>query len=239
MDWTLVYVLATILLLPAFIFGVISQNLAVSAFNRHSKSLAYTGITARELAEKLLEKAGIKNVEIVNINGRLTDCYDPRNKIIKLSNATINSSSIAALGVCAHEVGHAIQDHNKSFLFRLRIWIVPIINFISGMFVPMIFLGSILNFTFMIPTVGYYMIFVSVILYGASLLFHIITLPLEYDASKKALAMLKETETLSTTELESAKQVLKAAIYTYVAELVTTLLYFIRFLSYARIFDDR
>lgn len=239
MNWTLVYIVATLLILPAFIFGMISQNLAISTFNRHSKTQAFSGVTAKQFAEALLQKAGIVDVDVVNINGRLTDCYDSRNKVIKLSNATINSSSVAALGVCAHEVGHAIQDHKKSFLFKLRRWLAPVINFISGMFVPIVFLGSILSFTFMIPNVGYYMIWASIILYGATLVFYAITLPLEYDASKKALKMLEESELFSKTELDAAKQVLKAAIYTYVSELVTTLLYFLRFLSYARIFDKK
>ena len=124
------------------------------------------------------------------------------------------------------------------FLFRLRIFFVPIVNIINGLYIPLIFVGSILAFTFMIPTVGYYIVLGSVIAYGASLLFYFITLPLEYDASKRALAMMKEMNTFSETELAQAKQVLKAAIQTYIAATLTSLIYFLRFLSYAMIFTS-
>ena len=237
MDWVTIYIIATILILPAFVFGFIAQNLAMSTFEHHAKTVAYKGITGRELAENLLAKAGISDVEVVNINGRMTDCYDPRNKVVKLSNATINSSSISALGVCAHEIGHAIQHHRKNIFFKIRQSIVPVVNIFSGMFIPLVFLGSILSFTFAIETVGYYIVLVSMITYGLTLLFYFVTLPLEYDASKKAIAMLEKENVLSPSELEHAKQVLKAAIYTYISSMMTTLLYFLRFLSYAMIFN--
>ena len=184
-----------------------------------------------------MELAGIEGVDIVQINGRFTDCYDPRHKVVKLSTATYGSSSVAALGVCAHEVGHAIQDAKGSFLFRLRLALVPVINFVSKLFVPLVLFGSILSFVLYIESVGYYITIAAVILYGASMIFYMLTLPLEYDASKKAVQLLRDTGTLTGGELDSAKKVLKAAIQTYVAELVVSILYFLRFLSYAAIFN--
>lgn len=236
MDWSLVYIIAAILILPAFIYGGISQIAANNAFEKYSKSIAHSGITASELTKKLLEAQGITNVEVVRINGRLTDCYDPVHKVVKLSDATYNSSSIAALGVCAHEVGHAVQDARKTFLFRLRIFLVPIVNFMSRLYIPLIFAGSILSFMLYIETIGYYLCWAAVIMYAASMLFYLVTLPLEHDASKRAAQMLRETGTLTGGELDSAKVVLKAAIQTYVAALITSVLYFLRFLSYAMIF---
>lgn len=237
MDWITLYIIAGILLLPAFLYGGISQLSSLGTFERFSKTNANCEITASELAKKLLDNASVSNVEIVRINGRLTDCYDPRNKVIKLSEATYNSSSIAAIGVCAHEVGHAIQDANNSFLFRLRIKFVPIVNFLSRLYIPLILAGSILSFVLYIETIGYYIALTALIMYGASMIFHLITLPLEYDASKKALQLLEETETLTNGELYYANKVLKAAIQTYIAALITSVLYFLRFLSYAMIFD--
>lgn len=236
MDWTLVYVIAAILILPAFIYGGISQISATNAFDKYSQNLTQSGITASELAKKLLEHAGITNVEVVKIDGKLTDCYDPKHKVVKLSTATYDSSSISALGVCAHEVGHAVQDAKGTFMFRLRSAIVPVVNFLSKLYLPLVLLGSIFGFALMIEPLGYYMVWAAVIMYGANTIFYFVTLPLEYDASKRALEMLRETETLNGSELASAKIVLKAAIQTYIGTLIISVLYFLRFLSYAMIF---
>ena len=236
MDWILVYIVAAILILPAFIYGGISQIMATNTFDKYSKNLAQSGITASELAKKLLENAGITDVEVVKIDGRLTDCYDPRHKVVKLSSATYDSSSIAALGVCAHEVGHAVQDAKGTFLFRLRSAVVPVVNFLSKLYLPLVLIGSIFGFALMIEPLGYYLVWAAVIMYGANTIFYFITLPLEHDASKRALQMLRETETLNGSELASANNVLKAAIQTYIATLITSVLYFLRFLSYAMIF---
>lgn len=236
MDWINIYIIATLMIFPVLIYASIAQSSVHSTFNRYSKTPSLSGITASEIAKRLLARANVTNVKIEQINGRLTDCYDSRYKVIKLSSATYASSSIAAIGVCAHEIGHAIQDTKGSILFKVRRFLVPICNFISGAFIPLILLGSILNFTFYIPSVGYYICLTSLISYGASLLFQLVTLPLEYDASKKALQLLKE-ENFSETELTQAKKVLTAAIHTYFASALTTLVYFLRFLSYAMIFS--
>ena len=239
MDWTLVYIVAAILILPSFIYGSICQSNVYSTFETYAKVASKSGLTAAELTDKLLKQAGINDVEIAQINGKLTDCYDSKHKVIKLSNSTCTSTSVASLGVCAHEVGHAIQDHQKSFLFRFRIFIAPILNFASFAFIPLIFIGSILGFMFHIPVVGYWIIWASVIMYGGSAFFSFITLPLEFDASKKALKMLEETGVMNSEELSQTKKVLKAAARTYIASFLTTLLYFLRFLSYALIVSGK
>ncbi len=235
-SWMIVYIVATLLILPSVIWGAICQSRAVSVFDRYSKVAPSNGITASELTKKLLENANINDVDVVKINGKLTDCYDPRHKVIKLSSSTYDSSSMSALGVCAHEVGHAIQDNKKMFLFRLRLFLVPIVNFINRLFIPLVLVGSLLSFAFYLPYIGEIIIWISVALYGASLLFYLVTLPLERDASKRALKILDETELFTNDELSVSKNVLTAAIYTYISALVTTTLYFLRFLSYALIF---
>lgn len=238
MDWVTLYIIASLLLVPMFIYSVFASYNVDSVFNKFKDVHTSAGVTAAEFTQKLLKQANIDNVTITKIGGNLTDCYDPRKKVVKLSASTYDSTSISALGVCAHEVGHAVQDNRKMFLFRLRIFFVPIVNIINGLYIPLIFVGSILAFTFMIPTVGYYIVLGSVIAYGASLLFYFITLPLEYDASRRALAMMKEMNTFTETELAQAKQVLKAAIQTYIAATLISLIYFLRFLSYAMIFTS-
>lgn len=238
MDWMLIYIIAAVLIIPIFIYGLISQANVNATFEKYSKKLADNGITASELAEKLLESQNITNVKVFRINGKLTDCYDPRNKVVKLSDEVYNSSSISALGVCAHEIGHACQDAQKNFLFRLRQMVIPVTNFITRAFIPLILIGAVLNSMFYLPIVGYYITLSSVILYGASLLVYFVTLPLEYDASKKALVMLEKNEILSRDDLNCARAVLKAAIHTYIAAFMSSLIYFLRFLSYFMILTN-
>lgn len=240
MDWITLYIVASILLVPMFLYSLFASYSTDATFNKYKNISSRCGMTASELTEELLKKANITNVKIERINGKLTDCYDPKHKVVKLSDSTYNSSSVSALGVCAHEVGHAVQDHKNMFLFRLRIFFVPILNLINRLYIPLILIGSILSFTFLIPAVGYYIVLGSVIAYGASMLFYFITLPLEYDASKKALNMMKELGEFSETEISQAKQVLNAAIKTYISATLSSVLYFLRFLSYAMIFrNDR
>ncbi len=239
MEWTTIYIISAILILPVFIYSLISQVKVNSTFEEFSKNFAKSGITGAELAKRLLAKAEISNVEVVRINGHLSDCYDSHNKVVKLSSNVYDSTSIAALGVCAHEIGHAIQDSQKNIIFRIRRFIIPVTSFITRAFIPLILIGSILNFMFFIPTIGYYIILVSLVSYGCSLLIYFVTLPLEYDASKKALKLLAETQTLDEVELAGSKKVLTAAIHTYIAAFLSSLIYFLRFLSILMIFNRR
>ena len=238
MNWTLMYIIAGILLLPMLLYGLFAQANIQNVYRKYLAYPASSNITASELAKALLLRAGINNVEVVPIKGHLDDCYDPKRKVIKISMAAYNLTSVAALGVAAHEVGHAVQHHNKSFMFRLRCAIVPVVNIVSKMYIPLVLAGSILSFTFFIPTIGFWICWGSVIAYGASLLFYLVTLPLEFDASKKAIKMMRETESFTETELRQTKQVLNAAAQTYIATSLTQLIYFLRFLSYAMIFSD-
>ncbi len=239
MSFTTLYIIAAILILPVFIYSLISQAKVNSTFEEYSKHFSRSGITAAKLSKKLLENAKISDVDVVKVGGNLTDCYDPANKVVKLSDSVYNSSSIAALGVCAHEIGHAVQHARKNLMFQIRRIVIPITNLVTRAFIPLVLIGSILNFMFFIPSVGYYMVLISVISYAGSLLIYFVTLPLEYDASKKALKMLGETETLDATEITEAKRVLTAAIHTYIAAFLTSLVYFLRFLSILMILKDR
>jgi len=239
MDWVTIYIICGLLIIPIFIYSLISQIKVNSTFDKFKDVFAHSNITAAELANKLLKESNISNVDVDRINGKLTDCYDPRNKVVKLSTNVYNSSSIAALGICAHEIGHAIQDAKKNIVFRIRQIIIPVTNLITKAFIPLLLIGAILNTMFFLPAIGYYITIFSLISYGASLLIYFVTLPLEYDASKKALALLDKTNTLSSEEMASAKQVLTAAIHTYIAAFLSSLIYFLRFLSWIMIFNNR
>ncbi len=233
MDWYIVYIVMSILVVPCLILGSICNARINIVFDKSSKILSRKNITAAELAVKLLEHAEIDNVDVAEINGKLTDCYDSKHKVVKLSTSVIRSSSVAALGITAHEIGHAVQDHKKMWLFRFRQTFVPIVNLVSRAFVPLIVVGTLLSFAFYLPTIGNIICWASAVLYGLSFLFYLITLPLERDASKKALKMLEELNALDNDELYTAKQVLKAALYTYLSAFTVSLVYFLRALSYA------
>ena len=237
MDFVTIYIIAGILILPVFIYGMISQSNVHSTFEKYSQVTAGEK-PASEVAHELLTNEGVTNIDIVRINGKLTDCYNSKHKVIKLSSSVFDSNSISAIGVAAHEAGHAVQDAKKNLLFRLRQIIIPVTNFINRAFIPLIFIGAILNYMFFLPAIGYYITLISVILYGSSLLVSLVTLPLEYDASKKALAMLKKAG-FSENELSDSKKVLKAAIHTYISSMLTSLLYFMRFLSLLMLLNDR
>lgn len=238
MDWVTVYIIAGILIIPVIIYSLISQIKVDSVFDKYAKVYANSQITASDLATKLLKEANITNVDVEQINGKLSDCYDPRNKVVKLSKSVYGSTSIAALGICAHEIGHAIQDANKNIIFRIRQIIIPVTNLITRAFIPLLLIGAILNSMFFLPSIGYFITIFSLISYGASLLIYFVTLPLEYDASKRALKLLDKTNTLSSEELAAAKQVLRAAIHTYIAAFLSSLVYFLRFLSLIMIFKN-
>lgn len=230
-TWMLIYVISLILIVPTLIYGLIAQRKTIATFESLAEKTTGCNISASELARVLLDNAGAKDVKVVKIDGRLTDCYDPRYKVVKLSSTTFSSFSVAALGVAAHEVGHAIQHHQKNALFRFRSFLIPVMNFISRAYIPLILAGSLLSFAMLIPTIGFGICWASVIFYGMSLILNFATLGVERDASKKALAKMKETSYFTDAEIHYSKQVLDAAIETYIASFTTSLLYFLRFLS--------
>ncbi len=233
MEWYIVYIVMSLLIIPCLILGSFSNARVNAVFDKSSKILSRKGITSCELAEQMLSHAGIDDVSIAEINGKLSDCYDSKHKVVKLSTSVIRSSSVAALGITAHEIGHAVQDHKKMWLFRFRQTFVPIVNLVSRAFVPLIVVGTLLSFAFYLPMVGNIICWISAVLYGLSFLFYLITLPLERDASKKALQLLEELNALDNDELYTAKAVLRTALYTYLSAFTISLVYFLKALSFA------
>lgn len=229
-DWTYL-----ILVLPAAILAMYAQSKVNSTFNKFSKIGNRNGYTGAQVAQMLLSIAGVTDVSIEQVAGNLTDHYDPSNKVLRLSQSVYGSRSISALGVAAHETGHAVQ-HNRGYIFLgIRNAIFPIVNFSSKLAMPLIMIGFLLSFF----TQSYTIIYFGVILFTVVVAFQIITLPVEFNASSRAISMLEENNILTSDEIAPAKKVLSAAALTYVASAavaIATLLRYIMLLNNRR--DD-
>lgn len=224
---------------PTIIFillGVVISLLATInirlTFFRFKRKNSKSGYTAREVAEMILHNAGIYGVDIEHVSGSLTDHYDPGNDVVRLSDTVYNSSSIAAIGVAAHECGHVIQYHKGYKPIFIRNSMVGIVNIGSYLSYPMLVIGFILG--------RYNLAKIGVLLFSLTLLFQLITLPVEFNASRRAINILSSTGSyLTPKEVKGAKKVLIAAALTYVAALFTTLLQIARFVALIALNESR
>ena len=198
-----------ILVLPAIILAVIAQGKVSSTFNKYSRVPSRIGMTGAEAARRIMELNGIYDVSIERVAGNLTDHYDPSKKVLRLSDNVYSSSSIAAIGVAAHETGHAIQHARGYAPLSLRSIMVPAVNFGSRLFLPLILLGLLFSFS---SAMGNSLITLGIILFGITVLFTLVTLPVEFNASKRAIACLSESRILYDDEVDGAKKVLSAAV---------------------------
>lgn len=214
-----------IFVLPAIILAFIAQMMVSSAFSRYSKVRSIKNYTAQDVAKAILNRAGISDVSVEGINGNLNDHYDPKTKIIRLSSPVYNSTSIAALGISAHEAGHAVQHHNKYAPLVIRNAIVPFTQGVSTLAIPLILIGFVLNFTGLI--------WAGILFFAGAVVFQIITLPVEFNASRRALQYLEQEGILYEEEMTGAKKVLNAAALTYVAALLVSLMQLLRFVFLA------
>lgn len=192
-----------------------------STFAKYDKVRSSKNITAREAAEYILEHAGIYDVTVHQVSGDLTDNYNGQNKTLNLSDSTANSTSVAAIGVAAHEVGHAIQDAKGYQPMRVRSRLVPIVNLGSTLAMPLIIIGVILS-------MNQTLIYAGIWAFSAVVLFQLVTLPVEFNASNRAIQILGDSALLSDSEIPAVKKVLKAAALTYVAAVLSTLLQLLR-----------
>lgn len=204
-----------VLVIPAMIIAMIAQFKVKSNYNKFSKVLNSRGITGAYAAQTILSFYGITDVRIEQVSGRLTDHYDPKAKVIRLSQGVYSASSIAAVGIACHEAGHAAQ-HAESYLpIKIRTSLVPVCNIGSHLGIPLAFLGLFLNVQ---PLVIF-----GLVLYGAVFLFHLVTLPVEFNASRRAIKVIEETNLLYDDEVNGAKKVLASAAMTYVASMLVAL----------------
>lgn len=192
-----------------------------STYNKYSRYRSMSGMTGAQAAERILHSAGIYDVTVQHVSGKLTDHYDPRNKTLNLSDSVYSSASVAAVGVAAHECGHAIQHQKHYAPLTIRSAIVPVANFGSTLAWPLIILGLIFG-------VGSFLINLGIIFFSFAVLFQLVTLPVEFNASRRAVNILGETGILGQEELGYTKKVLRAAAYTYVASAAAAILQMLR-----------
>lgn len=227
MYWDSTYILVII---GAIISAIASWNVNQS-FRKFSKFANGKKLPAQDVAAIILHGAGIYDVRIERIRGSLTDHYSPKEKVLRLSDSVYNSTSVAAIGVAAHECGHAIQHHVGYFPLKLRSASVPIANIGSKLSWPIVFLGLILGYTGLAQ--------VGVFLFTFVVFFQLITLPVEFNASSRALKVLEAKKILIGGELKGASKVLKAAALTYVASMFSTILQLLRLILLTRRNDRR
>lgn len=211
-----------ILIIPAIILAVYAQTKVSSTFNKYSKVNNKRGITGEQACRLVLEQNGVYDVRIERIDGKLTDHYDPSGNVIRLSNDVYDSTSVAAIGVAAHEAGHAVQYSKGYNMMKVRTAIIPLTKFGSTLSVPLILIGFLFNS----PNLA----IVGIIFFAFSALFQLVTLPVEFNASSRAMLALESGHILEDDELVGAKKTLSAAALTYVAALIVSIAHILRLL---------
>lgn len=220
-----------VLIMLAFLISALVSAKMNATFSKYSKVRSCCGMTGAQAAQRILSSAGIYDVRVEHVSGKLTDHYDPSNKVLRLSDAVYGNTSIAAIGVAAHECGHAVQHARNYVPLSVRSAIVPVANFGSQLSWPLFLAGLIFSFRPLL-TIG-------IVLFCAALLFQIVTLPVEFNASARALRMLDETGIMGRQEIRGTKKVLRAAAMTYVAAVIGSLLQLLRLLILSGAFRKR
>jgi Zn-dependent membrane protease YugP len=211
-----------ILLIPALIFAMYAQAKVQGTFSKYARVRNRYGYTAEEVARKILDSMGLYDVRIERVPGNLTDHYDPRARVLRLSESVYGSESIAAIGVAAHEAGHAIQ-HAKGYVpLTVRNSLVPVANLGANLAWPLVILG------FFMGAPGLQLINIGILLFSAAVLFQVITLPVEFDASNRAIALLQSNALFTREDIEPARKVLQAAALTYVAAALVSIMQLLR-----------
>lgn len=214
-----------VLVIIAFVLTMFASFGVKSTFNKYNDVYSSRGITAAQAARKILDANGLHHIRIEHVRGELTDHYSPKEDVIRLSDSTYNSISVAAIGVAAHECGHAVQHQVGYIPIKIRNGIVPVVNISNALSMPLFIIGLILG----LPSLA----MAGAILFGAVLVFQLVTLPTEINASRRAMKTLESMYLLEGNELTGAKKTLTAAAMTYVAAVASTALQFLRLLLLA------
>ena len=228
------YFLFMLALVACMIFSGVASAKVRSAFTKYDKVKSRSGITGCDAAMRLMRMSGVSGISVGCVKGKLTDHYHPTKNAVNLSESTYGSSSVAAIAVAAHEIGHVMQRKEGYALYRLRTALVPVVNIGTNLAMPLVLLGLLLDvFVMSVDSdLGFYVAMLGVILYGGSMIFALVTLPVELDASRRAKRMLLDAGILYADEIPAAGEVLSAAALTYLASLLTSIVYFLRFLFY-------
>lgn len=208
-DWTYITIV-----LPCLLLAVLASASVNSTFKRYSKQHSVRGITGAQAAERVLRRHGVSNVRIERTGGNLTDHYDPKANVIRLSDSVYASTSTAAIGVACHEAGHAVQYAQSYGPIKLRAAIIPVTNIGSRLAMPLILLGILFS---ALGNASYTLVYAGIACFSLSLVFQLITLPVEFNASRRAMVAMEEAELLTNEELRGARKTLTAAAMTYVA----------------------
>ena len=221
-DWTYM-----VLVLPCIILSLWASSNVKSTFNRYAKQYSSRRITGAEAANRVLSANGVTGVRIARVSGNLTDHYDPKTNVIRLSDSVYDSTSTAAIGVACHEAGHAVQYACSYAPIRLRAAVIPVTNFGSRIAMPLILLGVLLS-AFM--EASYTLVYLGIACFGLSLVFQLITLPVEFNASRRAMQAIEQVNILTDEEQKGARKTLTAAALTYVAATAVALSQLLRLL---------
>lgn len=221
-DWTYI-----ILVLPFVIFSLIASARVNSTFEKYSKVYSRRGLTAADAAREVLRQNGVYDVRIEHVSGKLSDHYDPKTNVIRLSDSTVNSTSVAAIGVACHEAGHALQYAEGYGPIKLRAALIPATNIGSKLAMPLVLVGIALSY---LGEIFSYIAYAGVALFGLAVIFQLITLPVEFNASRRAMTAVSDHGILAEDELPLARKTLSAAAMTYVAALAVSLMQLLRLL---------
>ncbi len=222
-DWTYI-----ILVLPCVILSLWASSNVNSTFKKYSRQYSRRQISGAEAAQRVLSASGVRGVRIERVGGNLTDHYDPKTNVIRLSDSVYSSTSTAAIGVACHEAGHAVQYAQNYAPIKLRAAIIPVTNFGSRIAMPLILLGLLFSaFSYMGDT----LIYLGIACFGLSLIFQLVTLPVEFNASRRALTAIEEGQLLTEEEQKGAKKTLQAAALTYVAATAVSLAQLLRLIA--------
>ncbi len=212
-DWTYI-----VLVLPCILLSLWASSSVNSTFKRYSQQHSYRHITGADAAQRVLSANGVRGVRIERVSGNLTDHYDPRTNVIRLSDSVYDSTSVAAIGVACHEAGHAVQYAVNYAPIKLRAAIIPVTNIGSKLAIPLILLGILFS---SLGNLSYTIVYLGIACFGLSLVFQLVTLPVEFNASRRAMQAIEEGNLLTEEEQRGAKKTLKAAAMTYVAATAT------------------
>lgn len=219
-DWTYL-----VLVLPCLILSIWASASVKRTFHKYSQVHSMRRITAQDAAKRVLDANGVRGVSIQRVSGSLTDHYNPKTNSISLSDSVYGSTSIAAIGVACHEAGHAVQYAHSYFPIKIRAAIIPITNFGSKLAMPLILIGLLLSYA---GNFSYLFVYLGIACFGLSLVFQLITLPVEFNASRRALRAIEDTEILTDQERTGARKTLSAAAMTYLAAVAVSLAQLLR-----------
>ena len=221
-DWTYL-----VIILPCMILSLWASSNVNNTFKRYSNQYSRRGITGAEAAQRVLRNHGVHNVRVEHISGNLTDHFDPKTNVIRLSDQVYNNTSTAAIGVACHEAGHAVQYAQNYGPIKLRAAIVPVTNLGSKLAMPLILVGILLSF---LGNFSYTLVYVGIACFSLSVVFQLVTLPVEFNASRRALTAIADGGILAEDELKGAKKTLTAAALTYVAATAVAMAQLLRLL---------